>query len=220
MIEFNVLRDFEWHRDKKGYRLVIYDKKWVTISNGERSDSIGYRPFAGGGDLCAAFAAVSTPDRLLRFVNDHGPLKTGLRRSEDEPVVRYPTVSPVDSDLKCAEEFREVLRLKAQGRPKKLASYFEGYWHSVGRVFLVGDSKWGVRFEVRPPHLLGALWYQLGLKLSYATLRMCKLCHCVFEAGPGTGLRADAKFCCHEHKVEFFNHSRPRLIRRSKPSRQ
>ena len=138
MIEFNVLRDFEWHRDKKGYRLVIYDKKWVTISNGERSDSIGYRPFAGGGDLCAAFAAVSTPDRLLRFVNDHGPLKTGLRRSEDEPVVRYPTVSPVDSDLKCAEEFREVLRLKAQGRPKKLASYFEGYWHSVGRVFLVG----------------------------------------------------------------------------------
>ena len=86
----------------------------------------------------------------------------------------------------------------------------------MGRVELVGDPSTGLRLTMRPPDLLGALWYQLGLKLSKATLRTCPVCDKVFEVGAGTGLRADARFCCPEHKVEYFNRKRPRATQKFK----
>ena len=109
----------------------------------------------------------------------------------------------------------------------KLASYFEShkpayfrYGGLMGGVDLAGDSKTGLRLRMRPPNLLGALWYQFGLKLSKATLKTCPVCDGVFEVGAGTGLRADATFCCHDHKVEFFNRKRPRVIQRTKLNRR
>ena len=134
----------------------------------------------------------------------------------------------VERDLSYAEIFRKLLQLKALGNPKKLAAYFEskgqlallGRFGEAGTVGLVPDLNTGVRFRISPENLLGALWYQIGLKLSDAALRMCPVCHCVFEVGIGTGLRADAKFCCHAHKVEFFNRNRSGQSRRSKERRK
>jgi hypothetical protein len=248
MIDFNILKDFEWHRDRKGYRLArrnslkvtshangMKDDDFVILPNGRHCDSIPYRPFARGGDVCFAFASVKSPDELLRFVNNHGPVtdllfqvrenmpqdQQGDPRSKDQP---YFLLKSVHHDLGYAENFRELLRLKAQGDPGRLASYFESKaavdFDILGSVQLVGDSKRGVRFKMGPPELLGALLYQLGLKLSHATVRVCPRCDSVFETGIGTGLRADARFCCHEHKVEFFNSNRRGLIRRSRQNRQ
>ena len=73
---------------------------------------------------------------------------------------------------------------------------------------------------MRPPDLLGALWYQLGLKLSKGRFKRVPFAMKLFEVGAGTGRRADATFCCHDHKVEFFNRKRPRATQNSKLNRR
>jgi hypothetical protein len=236
VIDSDVLKDFEWHRDRKGYRLTrdpdrialhgrVPRRKsligLIIVPNGGHSDSIKYRPFAGGGDLWKAFASVKSPEGLVRFVNDHGSLETDHSRSPPNPKMFVFRGESVRFILDCAKMFRELLRLKAQGDPRKLASYFESnrpahlkFGGVIGRVELVVDPLTGLRLKMRPPNLLGALWCQLGLKLSKATLRTCRACGEVFEVGAGTGLRADAEFCCREHKVEYFNHRRPRATKK------
>jgi hypothetical protein len=251
MIDSDLLEDFEWHRDKEGYRLerdssfkplkfkslklgeedVIGSEEGVIVPKGGPSNLIRYQPFARGGDLCTPFASIKTAEELLRFVNYHGPLTAFLlplsRPNELLAKMRkfLSRGEPVDLGLEHAKIFADLLRLKSQGNTRKLASYFESdkpahitFRNLIGRVELVGDPNKGLRLKICPTHLLGALWYQLGLKLSTATLRSCRLCHKIFEVGAGTRLRADATFCCYEHKVEFFNRNRPRLTQSSKRS--
>jgi hypothetical protein len=237
-MDSDVLKDFEWHRDKKGYRLSrdplrisLHDHDpprtsligLIIVPNGGHSDSIKYRPFAGGGDLWKAFASVKSPEQLLRFVNDHGPLTTGHPASPRNPKMLVFPGESVLSILDSAKMFRELLLLKAEGDPRKVASYFGSnrpiylkFGGVIGGVELVGDPLTGLRLKMRPPNLLGALWCQLGLKLSSATLRTCRACGKVFEVGAGTRLRADAEFCCREHKVEYFNRNRPRATKNLK----
>jgi hypothetical protein len=238
MIDSDLLKDFEWHRDKKGYRLALdppfkslgmQECDRVIVANGGPSDLIRYRPFSRGGDLCALFALIKTAKELLRFVNDHGPLTAHFLPPSSpnaELAAKMRKLlsggESVDAGLENAKMFGDLLRLKSQGNPRKLALYFESdklayfsFRNLIGRVELVGDPDKGLRLKICPPHLLGALWYQLGLKLSNASLRTCRLCQSVFEVGVGTGRRADAQFCCREHKVEFFNHNRPRVTQYS-----
>jgi hypothetical protein len=252
MIDPNLLKDFEWHRDKKGYRVerdssfksvkfkslklgeeeVIVSEGDVIVPKGGPSDLISHRPFARGGDLCTPFASIKTANELLRFVNDHGPLTAHfLPLSPPNELLAKMRKSlsrgeSVDLGLEHAKMFEDLLRLKSQDT-RKLASYFESdkpahisFRDLIGRVELVGDPNKGLRLKIRPPHLLGALWYQLGLKLYNTTLRTCPVCDSVFEVGVGTDLRADAKFCCYEHKVEFFNRNRARLTQSSKRNRR
>jgi hypothetical protein len=226
---FDVLSDFEWLRDKKGYRVAPFkslSKRWRELKaehvdwivpRGGRNDAIKYRPFAGGGDLCTAFASVRTPDQLLDFINIHGLLTWSVGQiPNDTFFADFPAGEPVRLGLAQAEMFRELLSLRALGNLQNLASHFQakiaGFvgGGQVGQVEVLPDPERGIRLKIRPPTLIGALWYQLALKLSEATLRMCPLCHRVFEVGRGTGRRADAKFCCIEHKAEFFNRSRPK----------
>jgi hypothetical protein len=112
--------------------------------------------------------------------------------------------------------FRELLRLKQHGSPKKVASLFRASFFetmNVKHVTVVDfapDPKFGIRLRLKPPSLLGALWYQLGITLSGNTgVKMCRHCNKFFEVGQGTGLRANKEFCCNEHKVEYFNRRRP-----------
>jgi hypothetical protein len=234
MIVSDALKDFEWYRDKEGYHLSLdppfrslgeREGHPVIVANGGHSELISYRPFARGGDLCTPFSLVKTDKELLRFVKDHGPLTTRffpLSPPNDVATKMRKLLSSgesVDAGLGNAKMFDDFLRLKAEGNTRKLASYFESdkhpnrYRNLMGRVELVADSSIGLRLRLRPPDLLGALWYQLGLKLSKTTLRTCPVCDKVFEVGAGTGLRADAEFCCRAHKVEYFNHRRPRATK-------
>jgi hypothetical protein len=253
MIDSNLLKDFEWHRDRKGYHLsrspplkleslrliggapdgtkLGMQEQLVIVPNGGHSDS--YRPFAGGGDLCAIFERVKSPRELLRFVNVYGPLTDHFLplSPPNELLAKMQKLlsrgESVDLGLEQAKMFGDLLRLKSQGNTRKLASYLESdkpthfsFRNLIGRVELVGDPNKGLRLKVCPPHLLGALWYQLGLKMYNATLRACPVCDGVFEVGAGTGLRADATFCCREHKVEFFNRNRPKVTQNTKLNRR
>ena len=194
---------------------------------------ISYRPFARGGDLCTPFSLVKTAKELLRFVNDHGPLTARffpLSPPNDLAAKMQKLLSSgesVDEGLGNAKMFGDFLRSKAEGNTRKLASYFESdkhppnrYYNLMGRVELVADSRVGLRLTLRPPDLLGALWYQLGLTIFKATLRTCPVCDKVFEVGAGNGLRADAEFCCREHKVEYFNRNRPKATKNLKENRR
>jgi hypothetical protein len=233
---FDVLADFEWYRDQKGYRIMPFgslapnapwkksaahdDVPWI-VPKGNQDDVRKYKPFAHRADLCSAFASVKTPEALLSFVGDHGPLTwRGFHHHNDPVFKNFPAGEPVPLGLANAEMFRELLQLQALGDTSKLASHFESKiaglvgGEQTGTVELLPDPEKGIRLKVTPPTLLGALWYQLALKLSDADLRMCPLCHRVFEVGRGTGLRADARFCCQEHKVEYFNRNRRRRKRR------
>jgi hypothetical protein len=239
----DVLKDFEWYRDRRGYRIVPFGsmvppnapwrKKWAAhegspwiVPNGKQEDVSKYKPFARGADLCPVFASVKTAEALLRFVNDHGPLTQlgvhSLQLSAESEII--PAGEDVSSGLREAEMFRELLRLQTLGNPRGLASHFEskiaGYVRSgrAGRVEIVPDSERGVRLRVVPPHLLGAIWCQLALKLPDAILRECPHCHEVFEVGHGTR-RADARFCCNEHKIEYFNRAEYRRRLRRKGAR-
>src|SRR5262249_4858922 len=60
---------------------------------------------------------------------------------------------------------------------------------------------WQLRLQ--PPTLLDAIWLQLGAALtSNAELKQCEQCGTWFEAGVGTGRRADAKFCSDRCQVK------------------
>jgi hypothetical protein len=140
--------------------------------------------------------------------------KNGTTVPADLPADFIPADS-VPEVLPVAELFRRCLRFKERNKPKEIAYFLD--WGDAKtfsernqcKLDFVGDSRKGVRLRINPPSLLSALWYQLGLKLSGETnVRTCRHCNDLFETGVGTGLRADAQFCCKEHKVEFFNRSR------------
>ncbi len=233
MLPLDVLADFQWFRNSKGYRLVPgrsvvpADERndesrvdWI-IPNGEIADETQHRPFARGGDLCAAFASVRSADQLLRFVNGHGPLThRGNSGHNMLGIELFPAGEPVTIGLSEARNLRELMKLQALGDSKKTALYFDriiglgSYGHeTAGRVEILPDLERGIRLKLTPQTLLGAMWYQLALKFSESIFRMCPVCHRVFGVGRGTTLRADARFCCNEHKVQFFNQRRTKRSR-------
>ena len=116
--------------------------------------------------------------------------------------------------LGSAEMFRELLDFRAAGNVTELASHFQSKISGfvgggqTGHVEILPDPEKGVRLKLTANTLLGALWFQLALKLSDSTLRLCPVCQRVFEVGRGTKRRADAQFCSHKHKVDYFNWKR------------
>jgi hypothetical protein len=232
----DVLEDLQWTRNREGYRIVPLkelhphlmqtypaDALWIAPKGSLRNE-VKYRPFARGADLCAAFANLKTSEHVQQFVNQHGLLTWREQHDPDVdggylPSDGTPGGEPISVALVEAEMFREVLR--RADTPRALATYFENrvvpdFARSVqtGQIAIVPDLETGLRIRLTLPTLLGAIWYQLVSKLSGRRLQVCKLKGCggVFEVGPGVGKRADAEFCCIEHKVEFFNRRR-RLAR-------
>jgi hypothetical protein len=240
---FDVLQDFEWKRNRKGYRIAPFkelrphlaqdfpigaDVLWIT-PKGSQDDEVKYQPFAHRADLCAVFANLKTPEDVHLFANQHGlltwgglhvdPVAAGGQIAEHPPSKEYPAGEPVSVALVEAEMFREILR-RAE-TPKALATYFESKISDFARavqaerIEIVPDLETGLRTRLTLPTLLGAIWYHLVPRISGSRLQACQLRDCgkVFEVGRGTGNRADKVFCCAEHKVEFFNRRR-RLARR------
>jgi hypothetical protein len=223
--------DFEWFRCPQGYRIAqardvggdsYPDEEWVVPNSDER---ITYRcPIDGTASLVSVFACVSTPEALLRFVKQYGPVANRGGKTWGDSI---------PSCLRRAQQFRELLLCKERG-PRKLAALYkeqmyagyvrelkesglplrtesempDSFW-LIGTIDLVPDSARGVRLRLTTDTLYGAMLWQLGLKLSgTAGFRECRQCGKPFEAGPGTDLRADSTFCCAEHSILF--HSRRR----------
>jgi hypothetical protein len=176
----------------------------------------------GTASLVTVFAYVTTPKALLAFVKQYGSVANSGGTDRGDSIPRC---------LWQAQRFRELLLCKEKGPrkvaalynaqlraalarddaeiPDRIESEYDELYEPIGTVELVPDPARGVRLRFTTDTLVGAMFWQLGLKLSGATtFRECRQCGKPFEAGPGMELRADSTFCCAEHSVLF--HSRRR----------
>src|SRR5205085_8328910 len=139
---------------------------------------------------------------LLDFVNQFGPLTEMGHSTSGEPV---------ELGLSDAAIMRHLLSSDDDQRRRFLARIGEDCLF-LGRP-LVALS---VNRETRKPQtaykaasLREALWLQFGQELSSGhTLRECIYCGALFEVGPGTTRRADAKFCSDEHRIAYNSQRR------------
>jgi hypothetical protein len=211
-----LLIDFEWRRDTKGYRLVSgkVPRPGKTVLTGDpgRPQTIvrsggkleTYRPLDQFQNLYAVFAEhAQNAEGVLRFVENFGP----LTRSGFDPAAG----DEVPNLLREAKAMRMILELRDQ-RPHELASRIGPAGMSLPdiKAAVVADPvTGGLRLRLSPPDLLRALWLQLGQALSGVTkLRRCRQCGIWFEAGPGTRRRGDADFCSDAHRIAFNSQKR------------
>ncbi len=222
------LIDFEWQRDKKGYRLLdperpaapkkdihpifrfpmeetILSAHWGKarriVRCGGQLES--YRPLEQFDSLFKLFAnAAADPPGLLEFVQKFGPLTTaGLDKERSEPV---------DLVLEHAAAMRTFLAHAAGDGSRLVAAIVLNHGgvplgNMTVRLTLDPNTR-TPRLRLTPRSLLDALWVQLGQALSGgAAIRQCEHCGQWFESGVGTGRRADAKFCSNEHKIAFHS---------------
>jgi hypothetical protein len=191
-------------RDRKGYHR---DKFGRVLRNGKEHKDLELCYPLSSPDLYLSFAnTCTTPDGVVNFVSQYGPVTT---RGND--IYRCDTVRKVVHQAKLMQE---VWKRSAGGQqwPKdwtkslRITAFSSidatVVWEPVSRL---------PRWYLRPKFLLDALWLQLGQALTRrALIRQCEKCGTWFEAGRGTGRRADAKFCSEEHKILFHSHKRSR----------
>jgi hypothetical protein len=142
------------------------------------------------------FAAVKTPEELLKFVTAHGPLTNTIRQA----------VLPL---LDEAMQMRETLQGgKTEYYPRTLSA------------LLYKDRKTGeLEISITPTSLLDALWLQFQhSQSSSAVFRTCPYCHQTFAAGGNSGRLRNAQFCSPEHRKRFNSlaRSNPKLRERRK----
>jgi hypothetical protein len=215
--------DFAWSVDTKGYRL----DNGRIIGNGGSKRPYRLQEFP---TLHLIFAKTpQTPEGLLRFVNRFGRLTLDEPPEGGEPIVGD-NVKKILPDIRMISGALEILRGHLGNPPKWQGGPFEydvppmpglprGAKISGGiplrgklSASLVPDPSTGEwRLKLAPPTLLDAIWLQFGQALtSNANLRPCDQCGTWFEAGAGSGRRADAKFCSDECRIKFNSLKRSR----------
>jgi hypothetical protein len=79
----------------------------------------------------------------------------------------------------------------------------------LGEIRLRDDVNRGFRLTFTTNSLMDGLWLQLAANISGgASFRSCARCGELFETGPGTGRRADSRFCKDAHRIEFNSRNR------------
>jgi hypothetical protein len=224
-----VLIDFQWQKDSAGYRLVdaeprrtseprvhpIFGKVFPSllelagkpqrvVRNGGKL--VTYEPFKRFDRLFRSFASLQTPEDVLHFIENFGPLTDwglDIDRGEDVPHV-----------LEHATAFREWLSLSPRRLTQKQLANWIGNEEMVFaklQASLYLDDSGALRFRISPRSLVAGLWFQLAQTLTgETTIRACLHCGQLFEAGRGTDRRLDAKFCSDEHRIAFNSLRRSR----------
>lgn len=226
----NFAVDFEGVRCPQGYRIAkAKELKQAEFRNPDEplilanSEELShYRPEGGPAAILAVFTRVKTQDDFFKFVTQYGQI-WATDPDKGQAIVW---------GLYYAKQFRSLLAAKSKG-PKKLAEAFSSrhrvVWAQlypeakikadtrvyvsadefVGEIHLFPDPARGVCLRLVNWNLIAWLWWQLSLKLTGATsYHACRQCGDLFEVGPGTGVRADATFCCNEHSVLFHSLAR------------
>ena len=186
--------DFTWARDPRGYRLTKTAPRRL-VRNGPNRTEVLCPPLTG--EEFRIFAANATNDAgLLAFVNQYGPLSWMGFDAKMGDVV--------DHVMWDARTMRDLLAVSADEHslgPDPGPAYV-GSFISVDAAVVWDPASKSLRWQFRPNSLLDALWLQFGQAVTRgAQLRACEHCGAWFEAGAGTGRRADAKFCSDEHRI-------------------
>jgi hypothetical protein len=221
--------DFEWSVDETGYEWIPGGPADGSVDpDGElsgfellsvigrkpiREDRIRrrggklrtYRPF----DLIDRMLFRTFPSRatnldgLLDFVSQYGPMtQEGNHDGE-----------PASIGLTAAASMAELLRVYSENPGDWFFRYArsELYWSRVDVKLAYNPMTGRPQFRFVPATFINALWLELGQSLtSEAQLRNCKRCGVWFPTGPGTGRRADAKFCSDDHRIIFNSLKRGR----------
>jgi hypothetical protein len=152
-----------------------------------------------------------TPQGALEFVEKFGPLtKRGLNENEGDDV---------QDIIAHATQIGRLLDAFERGNKTEVGRTLGPKGRELGGspfssiearlVFDPADDAPKLQFTVS--NLLTALWFQVGQSLAGgSTLRKCQHCHALFEVGPGTGRRLDAKFCSDKHRIDFNSRKRTR----------
>jgi hypothetical protein len=211
--------DFEWAVDETGYDWVeggpaesLDEESVIAVAvsalHGRpiRPDRIvrrggnlkTNRPFEQVPGLFRLFSKLATtPEGLLEFVTRFGPMLPHGNRQDGEDSL---------TGLSAAQTMSELLQDYAQD-PRTCFLRFgeQGLgWSRIDVYFAFNPVTGRPQFKFTPPSLLHALWFELGEFLARdAQVRECLHCGGWFETGPGTGRRADAKFCSNDHRIAF-----------------
>jgi hypothetical protein len=199
--------EFDWMRDPKGYRLV---KATRVVRNGKGRPSKGLefcKPLSATDSLFRVFVHLATtPDGVLEFVQRYGPLTWDGWDENNGDDVRLV--------ISNAEHMRQLLLYFSgnEKRPHLAASRYQATQQALINAQVIWDpATMAPKWELRPNTLLDALWLQLGQALTRGgRISQCQHCGNWFEAGRNTGRRLDAKFCCDEHRTAFNSLKRSR----------
>jgi hypothetical protein len=188
--------DFAWWRDPKGYRLVDSTGPACVMRNGPSGTEVPCHPL--NGEEFRIFArTVHTARDVLDFVQRFGPLTWDGSDPTKGDLVALVTMNAHSMRQRLDEMSRDHSR-EPDG-PGSLSPF-------IGlRVVVMWDSETRTpRWAFNPNTLLDALWLQFGQAITRgAQIRSCQHCGAWFEAGLGTGRRADAKFCSDGHRIAF-----------------
>ena len=192
--------------DTKGYKIVparrpprgtdllaSTSRDWaeariVGMGGGLRAVRLSSNPL-----LFNKFASVKTPEQLLAFITEYGPLTYGRnapRKGGDEIP---PLLDEAASMGAC---------FKSRGRHSLLTADLKAS---------LSIKKGNVSVNITPVRLLDALWLQLGQALAECSeWKKCLHCGDWFPVGGKSGRRLDAKFCRDEHRIEYNSLARSR----------
>jgi hypothetical protein len=183
-------------------------------------DLVPYRPLDIIDDIFRAYVnLVPAPNPILDFVDRYGPLtRFGLDENIGDSVAEtFAIVQHMNAYItaRLSDDGTATRQLLAQGEL--------GVTGIVPRLsYDPGTRTPKLRFDV--PDLQTALWLHLMRSFnSGASLRRCEWekCGIVFEAGAGTGRRADSKFCCDQHRIAYHSvHRTPRPATEKAPPRR
>jgi hypothetical protein len=225
----------QWYKDAAGYRLADDDSYGSVIVNCG-GEMIPTQPLEKQDRLFKVFSNLTNADGLLGFVQQNGlfynpsyigPVWSQMIRTEKdlfqadvEGNLGYSDRSfsskgeSVSDLLWTAALFRRIMLQSTKGWKKvsrsldfELSSRFRQ--KSLGEIGLYGDRGRGFRHTFTTNNLMNGLWLQLAGDVSGgAAFRSCARCGAVFETGPGTDRRADARFCSDQHRIEFNSRKR------------
>lgn len=210
---------FDWQTDEKGFQLQ-FDERDRPLCILRKGGSLVRRTPLKLESLYLEFAKITGPSALLAFVNKFGPLtKAGLllapssspkvkqARGRRIEITETHAGDDVQESLEHARWFEKVLRLSNEH--EVLSTFFvrrKPLRLSEGRLICKEGE---FRIEYRPDDLIQAMRVQLALSLiDGKRIIYCLHCNEPFEAG--TGRRADAKYCCSEHKIAYLSRKRSR----------
>jgi hypothetical protein len=198
--------DFKWYRDPKGYRLVqpkpIKRRPGQSILDTPTADAHPALIVRNGGPL-QSYEPLDKFPRLFRYFID-------MARSEDGVLKFIETYGPLTHEgLRSGEIVPDVIDW-AIDMSKSLRGRIHAMVLSPPLNARIITEQGKMRLEVGPSSLIDALWLQLVQSQSQPShFKECEQCGEAFMVGPGAR-RADARFCCDEHRVKFNSLERSR----------
>jgi hypothetical protein len=205
--------EFQWAVDEAGYDWVpgspssIAANRQIPAQIVPRSGMLrAIHPLeAAGGELHRIFAStVGNPEALLDFICRFGPLTADGNRAHGEDAIIGLAGAETMARWLAAyagapEDYRKTL-----GPEDNRKTYGDGFLGWVNAYLALNPVTRRPQLRFLPVCLIDAMLLEFGrVVTSDAQLRQCVQCGIWFETGPGTGRRADAKFCSDSHRISY-----------------